>query len=88
MAGHLAPDQAWEACSSAARAVMGLPMADLTVGSPAELVAIEGADLLDAVAGASERRLTVHRGRVVARTEVSRQVGTRLADSAVSGGVS
>ncbi len=76
MAGHLAPAHAWHACSSAARVVMGLPAADLTPGSAADLVAIEGADLLDAVAGASERRVTVHRGRVVARTEVDRQVGT------------
>jgi cytosine deaminase len=71
MAGHLSPDEAWAACSTGARSAMGLPpVTEVGPGAPAELLVAEGVSLLDAVGAGSERRLTVHRGRVVARCEV------------------
>jgi cytosine deaminase len=72
MTAHLTPDDAWEACSGAARRVLGFEPVRLAVGAPAELLLVEGASLTDAVAGAGPRRVVVHRGRVVAGTEVQR----------------
>jgi cytosine deaminase len=51
---------------------LGLPPVTVAAGSPAELLAVEGASLADAMAGAGERRIVVHAGRVVARTTVER----------------
>ncbi len=72
MAGHLTPGEAWAVCSAGGRAVMGLAPAGLHVGAAADVLAIEGASLADAVAGGGARRLTIHRGHVVARTDVRR----------------
>ncbi len=74
MTAHLTPSEAWAACTSAGRAVLGLPPVTVAAGSPAELLAVEGASLADAMAGAGERRVVVHQGRVVASTEVARQL--------------
>jgi len=76
MAGHQSVHAAWQACTAGARAAMGLPATALQPGAAAELLAIDGADLLDAVASGSQRRLTIHRGRIVARTDVVRCVGS------------
>jgi cytosine deaminase len=54
MAGHLTPQEAWEAISSGARRAMGLPAAALQPGAPAEILATRGSSLADAVARASE----------------------------------
>jgi cytosine deaminase len=70
MAGHLLPEEAWELVSAGARAAMGLPAVVLQAGAPAEILAVRGASLADAIARASEHRLVVHAGRCVARTEV------------------
>jgi cytosine deaminase len=72
LAGHLSVEEAWQACTTGSRLVMGLPPVAVAPGEPAELVAIEGETLSGAVAVGSERRVTVHRGRVVARSSVSR----------------
>jgi cytosine deaminase len=74
MTAHLNPQDAWEACTTAGRKVLGQPPVAVAAGSPAELLAVEGASLADAIAGASERRIVVHRGRVVASTQVQRQL--------------
>ncbi len=74
MAGHLTPDEAWRSVGNAGRVALGLPEVTLTPGAPAELLAIEGTDLVDALARAGERRLVVHRARVVARTVVRRSL--------------
>jgi cytosine/creatinine deaminase len=74
MTAHLTPEEAWQACTSGARAALGLPPVTVAAGSLAELLAVEGASLADAMAGAGERRIVVHRGRVVARTEVDRRL--------------
>jgi cytosine deaminase len=71
MAAHLTPDEAWHAVSGAARTAIGLPPAGPQPGAAAELLAVRGSSLSDAIARASERRLVVHRGRVVARTHVA-----------------
>jgi cytosine deaminase len=72
MAGHLTPEEAWTCCSASARRAMGLATGTVAAGQPAELLGVEGASLGDAIAGAGERRVTIHQGRVVARTRVTR----------------
>jgi len=74
MTAHLSPAEAWELCTTGGRAALGLPPVTLAPGSPAELLAVEGASLADAMAGAGERRIVVHQGRIVASTQVSRQL--------------
>jgi cytosine deaminase len=71
MAAHLTPEEAYALVSAGARAAMGLPAVALVPGAPAELLAVRGASLADAIARASEHRFVVHAGRCVARTEVS-----------------
>ncbi len=70
MAAHLSPQEAWTAVSGAARQAMGLPALALEAGAPAEVLAVRGLSLGDAIARASEDRVVVHRGRCVARTVV------------------
>jgi cytosine/creatinine deaminase len=67
---HRSPAEAYAAVSTAARAVMGYPPVEVAPGSPAELVAVRAGSLLEAVGAASQDRVVVHRGRVVARTRV------------------
>ena len=50
---------------------MGLPPAGPEPGARAELLAVRGTSLSDVIARASEQRLVVHRGRVVAQTRVT-----------------
>jgi cytosine deaminase len=75
MAGHLDAGEAWSLCSAGARRAMGLAPVTVAAGQPAELVCIEGQSLCGAVAAGSEQRLTIHRGRIVARSTVSRVLG-------------
>ena len=58
----------------ARRAVPSAPGRDTRPGSRADLVAIEGTDLTSALSMASEDRIVVHRGRIVARTTVRRRL--------------
>jgi cytosine deaminase len=74
IAGHLDVETAWEAVSSGARAALGLPPVAVAAGSPAELLAVRAGSLADAIASATEDRVVVHRGRVVARTTVTREL--------------
>lgn len=74
MVAHFTPKHVWDLCSNAARKAMGLPEVPLTPGSPAELLAIQGRHLTDALADGSERRIVLHRGRVVANTTVEKQL--------------
>ncbi|TDB78016.1 hydrolase [Actinomadura sp. KC216] len=73
-AAHLPVADAWDAVTAHARAALGLPPADLAPGSPADLLAIRAADLDEAVAAASEDRIVLRGGRVVARTRVTRDI--------------
>lgn len=70
MAAHLSPADAWHAVSAAARAAIGAPATELLPGQPAEVLALRGSSLADALARASDGRVVVHRGRVVASTAV------------------
>jgi cytosine/creatinine deaminase len=72
MAGHLLPGEALYAVSNAARQVMGLPQVTIATGSPAELVAVRGLSVGDAMARADQERMVWHQGRLVASTRIAR----------------
>jgi cytosine deaminase len=80
MAGHLTPAEAWHAVGAAGRLAMGLPVAGPVVGAAAELLCVEGTDLVDAIARAGQTRTVVHSGRVVARTVVRRSLLPKAGD--------
>ncbi|WP_440711120.1 amidohydrolase family protein [Herbiconiux sp. YIM B11900] len=73
-AGHLTLDEAYAAVSSGARSVMSLPEAGVAVGARAELLAVRGGSLSDVIANAPADRFVVHEGRLVAQSEVRRQI--------------
>jgi cytosine/creatinine deaminase len=64
-AGQLAPSMAFDAVAATARSVCGWPQVALEVGCPADLVAVPGSGLREAMAEASSARVVVRRGRVV-----------------------
>ncbi len=70
MVAHFTPEHVWTLCSGAARLAIGLPEVVLAPGYPAEIMVIRGRNLTDALADGSEQRIVIHRGRVVARTDV------------------
>jgi cytosine deaminase len=74
MAGHLTPAEAWHAVSAGARRAMGLAPVRLVPGAPAEVLAVRGASLSDALAIAAEDRIVVHAGRCVARTATTSEL--------------
>ena len=65
-AGHLQPDEAYEAVSASSRAVMGLAPVAVVPGAPAELLAIRASTVREAVALAPADRIVFHRGAIVA----------------------
>lgn len=69
-AGHLTPEEAYTAVSDAPRAALGLAPVSVSVGSPADLVAIAAANLREALALGAEERSVWKAGRLVARTRV------------------
>ncbi|MFM7537961.1 MAG: amidohydrolase family protein [Acidimicrobiales bacterium] len=69
MAGHLLPEQAYEAVSGAARRATGRPAVTIEPGSPAELLAVPAPTVRAAVADGPAGRIVIHRGRVVAGGE-------------------
>ncbi|GED99823.1 cytosine deaminase [Gordonia spumicola] len=71
-AGHLLPDEAVHAVTGAARDAIGAPVIDrVEVGAPAELLAVRAGSVVEAIASGTEARTVIHRGRVVARTDVT-----------------
>ncbi len=82
VAGHLTPGAAYDAVSTSARAVMGLPPVEVAVGSPAELLAIRAASLTEAIGAADGDRLVWHAGRLVARSQRHIELGTDLETTA------
>jgi cytosine deaminase len=74
MAGHLTPAEAYDAVSAGARRAMGLEPVSLEPGSPAEVLAVRGLSLVDAIARSSDHRIVIHAGRCVARTSVVSEV--------------
>lgn len=72
-AGHLGTEQAYRMVSEAARACIGLEPARVRPGDKADLLVIRASGTDEALAGATEERVVVHCGQVVARTKVSTQ---------------
>ncbi|MET7731188.1 amidohydrolase family protein [Streptomyces sp. NPDC005402] len=68
----LRPEDAYDAVSTSARAVLGLPEVRVEAGFPAELLAVRGDHLAGALSLAYSR-IVVHGGRVVARTSAVRE---------------
>ncbi|MET7692063.1 amidohydrolase family protein [Streptomyces sp. NPDC005483] len=68
----LRPEDAYDAVSTSARAVLGLPEVRVEAGFPAELLAVRGHRLAGALSLAYSR-IVVHGGRVVARTSAVRE---------------
>jgi cytosine deaminase len=74
-AGHQSPRQAYDAVSTAARTVLGLPPVALAEGSPADLLAVRATGLRAALAGAATvDRMVFRAGRKAARITVTHQV--------------
>ncbi|MBO1803916.1 amidohydrolase family protein [Leucobacter ruminantium] len=69
-AGHRRVADAYARVSTSARSVMGLEPVAVEAGSEASLLAIRAENLEEAVGRASEDRVVISRGRVVARTRV------------------
>jgi cytosine deaminase len=68
----LRAEDAYDAVSASARAVLGLPEVRVEAGFPAELLAVRG-DRLSGALSLAYSRIVVHRGRVVARTSAVRE---------------
>jgi cytosine deaminase len=71
-AGHLTPEEAYDAVSTGARTAMGLPEVQVAPGFPAELLAVQASSLAEAIAGGTSR-VVIHEGRLVSRTTVTRE---------------
>lgn len=78
-AGHLKVAEAYARVSNSAREVMGLEPVSIEAGGEASLLAIRAANLEEAVGRASEDRLVISRGRIVARSRVSTELVPELA---------
>ncbi|MGH8956906.1 MAG: amidohydrolase family protein [Microbacterium sp.] len=73
LAGQLDVPTAYRLVSENARAVLGLRAVTVEPGSPAELLAVAGGSLREAIASTTEDRLVFRRGRLVERTRVERE---------------
>jgi cytosine deaminase len=71
---HLTAQEAYDAVSTSARKAAGFAPGLLAVGSECDVLAVKGADLSDVVADASDDRIVIRRGRVVARTRVLHEI--------------
>jgi cytosine deaminase len=67
-AGQLDPATAFDAVAASARSVCGWPRVALEVGRPADLVALPGSSLREAMAEACTPRVVVRRGEVISDT--------------------
>ena len=74
-AGHMTLEESWHLVSNGGRAVMGLPAAGPVPGAAAEFLAVPAVNVGEAIAEAPADRIVLHRGRVVARTEVRQRIG-------------
>jgi cytosine deaminase len=73
-AGHLGPMDAIRSVTDAPRRALGLPPVIIAPGSPADLVAIQAGDALEALGAAGAQRIVWKAGRVVARTTVASEI--------------
>lgn len=74
MAAHQLPQQALDLVTHSARSIMGLAPAGPSVGSVADLVAIDATSERQAIADAPVARRTYRRGRLTAVTQVRRSL--------------
>ncbi|MEV7737478.1 amidohydrolase family protein [Streptomyces sp. NPDC088921] len=79
----LRPEDAYDAVSTSARTVLGLPEVRVEAGFPAELLAVRG-DRLAGALSLAYSRIVVHRGRVVARTSAVREFVREYCNSATA----
>ena len=77
IAGHDQPELAYASVSTVARNVLGLPDVQVRAGDRAELLAVRGGSVRQAIADASSDRVVIHAGRVVARSATTRVVSMR-----------
>jgi cytosine deaminase len=68
--GHLDLATAYRLVSDGARSVMGLPVARVAAEEPAELLAVAGGSLQEAIATTTEDRVVFRAGRAIERTRV------------------
>lgn len=66
LAGHQLPDVAYEMVSNDAREVMGHPRVTMSVGDPADFVAVAVGSAREAIATATPDRLVFRAGRLIA----------------------
>lgn len=69
-AAHLSVEEAYRAVSTGARRAMGLANGGVHVGAPAELLIARGESLAEVVAEGPAHRAVIHRGLLVALTQV------------------
>lgn len=67
-AGHLSLQEAYDAVSTGARSVLGLPPAGVWPGAVADLLAVRATGLAETVGAAPADRVVIHRGRLVSRS--------------------
>jgi cytosine deaminase len=77
LGGQLDVPTAYRLVSENARAAMGLEPNGLTPGGEADLLAIRGGSLQEALASSTEDRVVIRAGHVRERTSVVREAGTR-----------
>ncbi|MFE0451162.1 amidohydrolase family protein [Streptomyces sp. NPDC058914] len=68
----LRPEDAYDAVSTSARAVLGLPEVRVEAGFPADLLAVRS-DRLPTALSLAYSRIVIHQGRVVSRTSAVRE---------------
>jgi cytosine deaminase len=78
LAGQLDVPTAYRLVSENARRVMGLPGSGVAPGEAADLVAVAGGSLQEALSTTTEDRVVFRAGRVVRRTSVMRQQNPSL----------
>jgi cytosine deaminase len=66
LAAHYLPVDAYAAVSSGVRQALALEPVTLTVGAPAELLAVPASTVREAIAMQPAGRVVIHAGRVVA----------------------
>jgi cytosine/creatinine deaminase len=76
--GECGADEAYDAVSGQARAVLGLPPVRIEAGFPAELLAVR-AERVEAMLSLAYSRIVIHRGRVVSRTSAVREYTDTMA---------
>lgn len=73
-AGHLTPDEALDAVTGGARAVLGLPAAGPYEGAVADLLAVRAESVSEVLGVSCPERLVFAGGRLVSRTSVVREL--------------